>query len=670
MGFELDSEPKNYVELGMGGQNSLKTQAPAAQQNELPLGPAVKPPQGYGMGETSAAAFAAEDSPLGKIANFFVGMNTPPGELATHDRLRLAKHKAFLDESADKLAWANYNDTHAVRNENLKHGNRQAIHDGMEFMANVKTWMSGMTPEEMEVSIPHFRNMLHHFNPELAELPQAFKNSPATMLGFDSAANDPVYGPGLKRLAAGRPYIDIVKDPEIQSYIKMHGMDVINKINTRIKKDDQIRIAKGEVGQEEYTQLYMAAAMDPSLDAKGIDLAFAKHALNTEYGEAIMTRMKIQTDKHALKMANKEKPDTEETMGGIKAQEYRKDEAKYNAWVALNKEHPGSIPDEQVAAQKKRLAIALGVENKDQGVNPQNNVNQRLDILSKGKYKNVDSLSDIKDPKERGQAYALAERARHEADQASAASAQAVKLSGPHNMVDKPIYTLNSAGEPVQVTGEVSEGDYMKGKAGFTMTPDQKDKYGQIKYAASEGNRIFDMADKAYKAVSPAEKAAQVGREKGLGSEYTAWTLTDSFPEHKAYLDERNSLLGKFSKSLGGEVGVLTQQDIERVVKMFPTPSDTEKIRAMKRAGFNRIIALNTRVVMSLIKGNHGTKFEGSVTPEQMSKMKADPKLRAEVEGTIGSIEGTVGSIEGSSPKDETKSSRGKSLIEEMKAGK
>ncbi len=671
MDFYNDT-PKDYVSLNLGSKSATESaataeaSAPSVQpQSGINVGPAAKAPAGYGPGETSAAAMQMEDSTWSKVANFLIGAGTQPGEMNVLTKTKLAQHAALLEDSKNKLAWANYQDTHAVIQENLKKANRQAITDGMEFAANVKGHMAGMTPEQMDKMIPMYTKMLGAFHPELASIPDLFKQSPATMLGFDSAAADPNYGPGLQRLAMGRPYTELIKDPQIASYIGMHGRDVINKINTRLTTKDKEKIAEGKVGQAEYIGMYEKAMQDQSLaGAKPVDHAFARHALNTDYGEAIMTSLGIQTDAHALAMSKKEKPTEQDTMGTIAAKEYK----KHQAVVEFDKANPGSLPSDVVKNANKQMGLLLKTESKDQSENPNNSVIQRFRALALENGVSAENMEDIKKMKagSPGQKLALGlwNQAQGEKDRATAQSSMDVRMESPHDMNEKPVYKMDKGGNPVRVTTPISQREYLTGKAGFTMTPDQKEKLGTITYAEGEGMAIFDLADKAFKATSTAGRGVQTSKEKVLSSPLTAWTISDTNPDLKVYLDERNALLGKFSKSLGGEAGVLTNQDIERVVKMFPTGADTPKIRQMKKDAFKRIVQLNKRAITGLLTSNVGTENEGIVTPEQMNTLRTSKALRDEIEGTIGQMEGIGKQTE------EKTAERGSSLLDRMKAGK
>lgn len=65
-------------------------------------------------------------------------------------------------------------------------------------------------------------------------------------------------------------------------------------------------------------------------------------------------------------------------------------------------------------------------------------------------------------------------------------------------------------------------------------------------------------------------------------------------PKLKAYNTDKSLLLSNIARNLGGEKGVLTDQDISRIEKGFPMPTDSEEERSV---AFQKIRdLLNTRV--------------------------------------------------------------------------
>src|SRR5207245_1959726 len=124
------------------------------------------------------------------------------------------------------------------------------------------------------------------------------------------------------------------------------------------------------------------------------------------------------------------------------------------------------------------------------------------------------------------------------------------------------------------VKGALSEYNYRTGNY-FSMTPVQSEKWSKLAQADAGGMALFDAADKGYKATTAGQQAKELALEMGMGNRIGQAIAARTAPDLYNYVARRNSALGTYARSLGGEVGVLTDQDIARVIQMFPSASDT-----------------------------------------------------------------------------------------------
>lgn len=660
--------------MNFGSHDATQAATPVgASEPALKVGPRITPSEDYGIGHTSAAGQQVDNSIGNSIANFFIGANTPPGEINSFDKLKLAKHSAMLDETKVRMAIQNQNDTHKAAEQMSQIQNQRMITHGFEIWQNIVGASAMMTMEQIQARIPTWKQMLKGTNPELESLPDTLGTKPWLPPGYSAMAEDADFGPIVQPLMSNRPMKDILADPTLESFSKVYGHDILSKITSRIPQATLEGAKAGKQTQEQFVKHFVDASNDTSLGATPAGKAFAKQfLLTTPEGEAYMVGWGVKTDKHLAAVANKEKPAGSQNLGDFKSQEFQ----KYKDILAHEEKFPGSTKPEVLADAKKNSNILLGLESKDQGINPQNSVIQRYQALATRhgiKADNIDEIKALDDGPVKKQALSLWNQAQAEKDKATAAGNQVVKMSSIHDSNAQPVFTMDSKGNPVKVDGEITQGEYLsgkfKGKPIFTMTPDQREKLGQITYAEGEGLAIFNLAEKAFTATTTSGRLGQTLLEKGMNNDLVAATLSGANPDLKVYGDEKNALLGKFSKSLGGEAGVLTNQDIARVVRMFPTGGDTAKIRQMKRDAFQRIIALNKKAINGLLVTNTGTEHEGIVTPEQMITLKYSQSMRDQIEGAIGQMEGIEkqagAPLEGGHPVD-----RAASLIEEMRATK
>jgi hypothetical protein len=660
--------PKDYVSLNLGSQSAPEAAPPTgsagagALPSSLNVGPRASIPESYGLGETSAVGMQKQDSVMGALAAFFEGASTPAGEIPASQKLRLAQRKASLDEAEYQLKVKNYNDTHAALQQTAKIQNERSITHGFETWQNILGASAMMDDEGRQAAKPMWQQLMKGSHPELEGLVDTLVSKPHLPLGYSSLAQDPELGKIYQPLMSGRPLKDIYNDKELEQGVNIFGYDSINKITSRIPQAFLQEVKAGKHSQAEFLEKFVTAADDTTLRGMPVDKAFAKQfLLNTPQGEAFMVGWNVNTDQRALAQSKKEKPSGSDTITGIKAQEYK----KYEAQLAFEKDNPGSFTPEQLSHATKQMGLLLGTESKDQGVNPNNTVNQRLQILSKGKLQDVDSIATMKPGPEKDKAYALAAQARAQQDQASGMGQLVAKMATPGD-TSQYIYAdrLLKTGHAIPVRENLTEGDLRTNKNFVKTTPEQRKSITELNIAVQSANDIFDSAEVAYK--GDQNRMGTASAEIALKSDDSAVNLPakliakSAYPKLAEYVARREATLGKFARGISGEVGVLTDQDVVRVRNLFPTAGDTPQIRTSKRKSLNALLALNRKFQAEVLAGE--------LSPDEVQALKQSPAYMSAAQGILGGAEGLGATRAGkeTQPQAGESLSRGESLLKRM----
>lgn len=87
----------------------------------------------------------------------------------------------------------------------------------------------------------------------------------------------------------------------------------------------------------------------------------------------------------------------------------------------------------------------------------------------------------------------------------------------------------------------------------------------------------LDSALNSYKAIPEKFRGPIEGRTKGVVAKFF-----QESPELNTYEDTRGLILANISREFGGEKGVLTDKDIERIQRAFPDKIDTDKVAESK----------------------------------------------------------------------------------------
>lgn len=651
MPFYANEPLERRESLNLGSEQALES----AQNPAYPT-----PPPGYKPGPTALVNQEQAPSMLSKISDVLLAGGTRPGDIPTPIRMRLAQQQADLEVSQNKLAWDNYYQTIRAAQETTKQHNQNAMFKAYEMLPQFKGMIHAVDdPTQRTALTRHLKNIVNNFAPGVGDVLDLMNTNPAHVLGYDAAAAGPS-GKAFMAYEKTLTYEQKLKDPTIAAHIEIVGRDTIPMVMSRLPFEAQKKIAAGEMTENEFLPLYEAAITDESFGPiKPVDMAFAKAALHTDYGEEIMLGNNIKTNKSIAAHELKRKG---EGGGSVVSQLKDADALKAAARLEYAEQHPGKVSDQEVKQLKSDLRTHIGLQARQSspGESLSTNFSRELGLLSNNRYTRLSDIEALPDGPERDQAMEWANTAQQRHKQAAANATLSAQMARPEDMATKDFYSIKALqqGELKPVLTPMSVGERLNSKDIVKLQPDEVKKFTNIKISKTAGKYLFDLADKAFPATSGVGQQAQATAFWMLGTPADV-PIRTQYPDMALYHDGLEAWAGNNAKALGGEVGVLTNIDINRWVKTFPSGADTKKIRTTKRQMFNDMV--------DLVSTTHAGILAGTL-PEDYAAM---PQFRSKVEGMLGSLEGmtTKQSEPTASTTTPQKKSPGESLLEKMRKG-
>ena len=141
------------------------------------------------------------------------------------------------------------------------------------------------------------------------------------------------------------------------------------------------------------------------------------------------------------------------------------------------------------------------------------------------------------------------------------------------------------------LTSQVTNGGYRE-----IQHPADRAALADLQSTKATVYQLSQMADKLITATSPIEAATQ-------GATLHAGALSKSNALAATYNDTKQAFLGTLSRSLGGERGVLTNQDISRVNGALASFFDTVDIKNAKNAILQNLLDTASEAKMASITG-------------------------------------------------------------------
>lgn len=610
---------------GFGGQGAVTL--PSQQENRaLP-----SPPPGYMPGYTAPVRQTYEDSTFFKIGSVLASYGE---KVPVNLQLRLAQQAADLQQSHVKLGWDNYYKSNQAAQDTIKDHNREAMKSGLEMLPHFKGVLNSIEdPEKRTAMATHFGQLLDNFAPGLGEVMRTFDKNPSHVLGYDMLMKHPVYGPRYQNIAATMSYEQQMKDPGVQQVVESLGRDTIPKIISRFNKKEHATLVSGTMTEPEFTEAYDRAMNDQSLGPiDGLDTAFAKSVLHTQYGEEIMKGFKVQTNKSLVKLEGKA-VGSSNPLNAIKAKEFDQNQFKIDHAADL-----GLSTDEvsKLQAHNDRLLTYTGAESKP-GESKTSLHSSALFDLSGGLYQTKQDILD-KTPEgspARKQGLAWSEQATQVQKTASSQAQLGARMQEPA----KPEDLSNMFSAKALLSGHVLEPvapqstlELRTNPNNVKISPDEQVKYSNLTTALASGKELFALADKAFKETTHLGMLNQAAKYAMLDSKLTAGAVAMADPDMAVYHDLAEAWGGKNAKALGSESGVLTDRDINRWVSTFPTSADTADTRKAKQKIFNKMIQIVRDTQEQVMAGRL------TVTRDDNGRI-ANKDFRQKIEGLLGSAE-------------------------------
>ena len=650
--------PVNEAPAGFGGQGVLS-------QPER-----VSPPDYYRASPNSLEG-QKEVSTMDRILGAMINAGTKPGELPVTMKMQLATAETRHKQAETELAWRNYHLSQEKYASALEQQKKDNIQTAMGMMPNaIAQIRAAGTPEARTALIKGHAGIMKSLAPGTERIIEEYGKNPFHVGMWQAAAAD--FSPNNAAAKSFREIIDsrgldyALQDPEGKALMTIMGHDGATSVVGGFNQTDAEKLHSGKMDEEDFRTIYKKRMYDPQGLAWTPQLATAMESfLDTPEGEQFMVGKGVKTNQQKIAQGKKEKPS--DLAGEVK-----------NERILKNKEileeaakTPGKYTPKYLASVQEEMDIDTNLTAKR--TNPQSNPGGdkaiRMQKLSGGRYSTVEEAMKEEDPALQAQAYTWAGQAIQQSDKARSQAAQDVQMAGPGDAseyIDLDI--LRKTGRASGVKGEVSKRDLLTNPRYGKATPDQKKQLSELNIAAQSASDIFDLADKGIEGKFGEASADRLlsAEESFLNAEAKA-QAKKLYPGLANYVSRREATLGKFARSVSGEVGVLTDQDVVRVRNLFAIGGDTAELRKSKRKALNQLIALNRKFAVEVLAGE--------MAPEDIAALKNTKTYRYAVNGIFGSVEG-LPKAEDAVPKAASKSEakpntkaqpRGESLLERMR---
>lgn len=616
-----------------------------------------EPPPGYMPGPTSAAKMFDEDSLSYKIGTTL--MSIAQGE-PVHLKLKLAQQEADRKQQETKLGWDNYYKSAAQATMVMQKQNRDAMMAGLEAIPKLKYQVAAITdPVERKAYAKSASAWLNSTSPGMGDHLMKFADNPSLGYAMDGLAEDPDYGDAFKEIIARVGVPEAYSHPQWQKIAAARNHDMMSTVVLHhFNDEDSKKLHAGKMTEDEFRAAHDRASKDALVRGRITqrDVLGMKLYLSSPEGVEQMANNGVQTNKAALAHQVKQKE-----QGPIAAQqdvEFKKRQEILNDPDREKKYNPAYIKELE---ESQQIAMKQMAPRSNPSDTPNNPLNQRLLTRSKGKIGSVADIAKLP-PKEQPAMYAMAEQVQNELDSAKAkagADAQegkAADTTGYYN-----IDTLKKTGKLVPVRGRVSIEDLRSNPAYGKFSPKQIEQLTDMSVVEGSYGQIFDAAKGVYAdggfLQSQAESALISDPTNPINAEKIR-LAKKYYPELAAYVSRREATLGKFARSISGEVGVLTDQDVVRVRNLFPTAGDPASVIASKKKALEALVKLNKKFLAQVLTG-------GEFDPARAFELKNSDEYINAKEGILGSVEGLS-----SQPKKKSAKSGVSALIDDMEAGK
>lgn len=642
------SSPLGIAPAGFGGQGVLSK----------PDLSSVTPPDFYRPSRNSLVGQEQDQSLFSKITGALMNAGTQPGELPVTMKMQLATSEVRHKQLQDELAWKNYNRSQLIFQNTLEEQKRDNIMYSMSIMPNAIAQIRATGDPELKNQIGKwYADNMNALAPGTGSIVEHYVKNPFHVSMWQALMADPKspVASQLRELTNSVGFEHVLDMPEGQEMIKILGHDAATTVIAHMPKAAVDKLATGKMGEEEFKAAYKQTMYDPNNLGWGPALATAGEAfLGTPAGQQLMVGKGVQTNELAI--AQQKKGYGSNPMNALKFKEFETNQFKIDHADELGL----STSDVQkLQAHNDRLMTYTSPVSQP-GESKSSLHSSALFDLSGGLYQTKQDILD-KTPEgspARKQGLAWADQATQVQKTYSAQSQLGARMQEPAKPEDLSNMFSGKAllsGHRLEPVAPQSTMELRTNPDNIKVTPDEQVKYGNIIKSKTAGKALFEMAAKVYTAKSGNAMAKQQSTDLMFNSTLTAGAGALINPQMKVYHDILEAWAGNNAKALGGEVGVLTNVDIDRWVRTFPGGSDTPTTIMAKRKIFEQMTDLVRETQEGILAGRLSVvrDAEGFITNKD---------IRQKIEGLIGSAEGLT--------KDEvtgpTAKSRADALLQRM----
>lgn len=415
---------------------------------------------------------------------------------------------------------------------------------------------------------------------------------------------------------------------------KIDGHDALVGVMGFFTADQKKKLASGKMKDGEISEAFKSAGlgatghapMDPQVMQIGLTY------MATPDGQAELAGFGVQTNTMASARAKK--------LAQMSAMDAHKDEDFVSINSQLNDQAQVSqMTKEQHADLERRRDVYLGqsAAPKMSTSHTINNDYLMADPANQGRYSSTEQLHGaLGNGTARPGDLEMLQRALATRAAANPSATAGVARAQPVDTSKDYVFDRKSMleGRPKRWFGNVSDQELRTGGEYVRIHPDQYKILTTLEQTGEAADMILGQADRLYKGVGVRGSLAQGA--KSIGAQIPG--IQALLPELTAYQQGLAASATTFARSLGMEVGVLTDTDVNRWVSMLPSGADTAEIAKIKIGKF--------RKMYDYVKSVNGRMMAGELPMGDKYNPYMDKKHRSKVEGIFGEYEDSVKKLE------------------------
>lgn len=502
---------------------------------------------------------------------------------------------------------------------------------GFALMPNARAHIGSMvmgSPERKQMEAA-YSEMLHRHSPSVGSIWDTYTSNPSAHFAANYAISQ---SPRLQQLFEVNPE-GIYKDPTYVAEGKATGRAVLEGVLGTLTNDQKQKIAAGNVSQAEFTNWYKAAAVGatgaPPLPSERMQ--FGTEHLGSEDGEQWMAGKGIKTDKMAAMREAKR--------ASMSAVDVRKDDDIESIDAQLA--DPSKLSLQEYNSLQHRKEIYLGTRIKDGMSTSKVNHTVADDYLmsdprNQGRFNTTTELNHaIADGTARPGDLDMLNDALERKAAANPTQSAAVARAQPVNAAKEYIYDRQSIrdGTNKRFFGRISDEDLKTSHDKVQVSPEQHKIMVTLDQTKANAVRVLDTATRLYQGVGASGSLGQLVKDVAAGLP----GVKSFVPELSAYKTGLEAMATTYARSIGMEVGVLTDTDVKRWTALMPSGSDTKEIADFKIKKF--------KAVLNYVSEVNGHMLAGDLPMGSPTDPYVDKGHRAKVEGMIGEAENSISKL-------------------------